>query len=111
MRPFLRIEIVTVAERHQALTATADALGAAGGWIVDHTLFSDVMAVIRFSLPVDRVGEFARLLIQAGLIPDPPLAAPPPGAPTGADAEIAGQLTLTFSGGSGDLRRAVPAFA
>lgn len=106
MRPFLRIEIITSMDRNQALTAVADALGAMGGWIVDHSLFSDVMAVIRFSLPGNRAGAFGQRLVEAGFTPDPP-----PADHGESDAEIAGQLTLTFSQGTGDLRRSVPAFA
>lgn len=86
--------------------AVTEALGASGGWIEDHTLFSDVMAVVRFSLPGDRLGDFSDALAAAGLVIDPPAATV-----AASDAELSGQLTLTFSRGTGDLRRAVPAFS
>ncbi|KAA0597950.1 hypothetical protein J2848_001563 [Azospirillum lipoferum] len=104
MRSFLKYEAVVAMDRNGALTAVADALGAAGGWIVDHTLFSDVMATIRFSLPGDRTGAFEAALADAGLTVDP--------APGRSDAvELNGAITLTFTQGTGDLRRDVPAFS
>ncbi|SMH52626.1 hypothetical protein [Azospirillum agricola] len=107
MRSFVRFDAVVATDRNQALMAVADALGASGGWIEDHTLFSDVMAVVRFSLPGDRLGDLGRALAAAGLVLDPPVAS----VAAVSGAELSGQLTLTFSRGTGDLRRAVPAFS
>lgn len=106
MRPFLRLEAVVSRDRNEALMAVTDALGASGGWIVDHSLFSDVMAVVRFSLPGDRIAVFLQALTEAGMGTDAPAAMP--GVASGE--ETAGQITLTFLRGTGDLRRTVPAF-
>lgn len=107
MRTFLKYEAVAVIDRNAALGAVADALGMAGGWIVDHTLFSDVMATVRFALPGDRIAVFEAALAEAGLKVDP---APPAGLGTGGD-ELNGVIALTFANGTGDLRREVPAFS
>lgn len=104
MQAFLKYEAVVAVDRNEALTAVADALAAAGGWIVDHTLFSDAMATVRFELPGDRVAAFERALADAGL-------AVGPAAAGGAAAELKGTITLIFSRGTGDLRRDVPAFS
>lgn len=104
---FLRVEAVVRADRNAALMAAADAIDGSGGWIVDHTLFSDVMAVINFAVPADRTGAVGRALAGAGIPISP---APPEGMGT-AEQEVFGQLTITFPGGTGDLRRAVPAFS
>lgn len=104
MRPILRFDVVVTMDRNAALTAAADALGGAGGWIVDHSLFSDVMAVIRFALPGDRLGDFGRRLGASGLTLDPVATDGP------SSDEVAGLLTLTFAQGTGDLKRDVPAF-
>ncbi|WP_376957391.1 hypothetical protein ABNQ39_10095 [Azospirillum sp. A26] len=104
MRSFLKYEAVATLERNAALTAVADALGAAGGWIVDHTLFSDVMATVRFALPGDRTGLFETALADAGLRVEP-------AAVTAGAEEVNGAITLTFARGTGDLRRDVPAFS
>ncbi|MBY6260385.1 hypothetical protein EI613_00405 [Azospirillum sp. 412522] len=104
MRTFLRYESVVAMDRNAALSAVADALGTAGGWIVDHALFSDVMATVRFALPGDRTTVFEGALADAGLKVDP--------AAVGMTAEERnGAITLTFAGGTGDLRRDVPAFS
>lgn len=106
---FLRIESVVRTDRNAALTAVADAISGCGGWIVDHTLFSDMMAVIAFAVPAGRTGDLGRALAVAGIPVTPPLP-DPVAAPAEADRELSGQLTLTFPGGTGDMRRTVPAF-
>lgn len=104
MRNFLKYEAVITLDRNAALTAVADALGTAGGWIVDHTLFSDVMATIRFALPGDRTGVFEAALADAGVRVEPSEG-------TAGAEEVNGAITLTFARGTGDLRREVPAFS
>lgn len=105
MQAFLRYEVVVAIDRNAALTAVADALATAGGWIVDHTLFSDTMATVRFELPGDRVAALERALAAASL------AVEPASVDGGAAAELKGMITLIFSRGTGDLRRDVPAFS
>jgi hypothetical protein len=104
MRPLLKFDVVVTTERNAALTAVADALSGAGGWIVDHSLFSDVMAVIRFALPGDRVGDVGRRLEASGLALDPVAT------DASSSDEVSALLTLTFTQGTGDLKRDVPAF-
>jgi hypothetical protein len=41
----------TRTERHKAIAGVSDAITAAGGWIVDHALFSNTAITIRFVLP------------------------------------------------------------
>ncbi|WP_448204051.1 hypothetical protein [Azospirillum sp. sgz302134] len=103
---FLRIEAVVRTDRNAALMAVSDAISGSGGWIVDHSLFSDVMAVITFAVPADRTGDLGRALDAAGI----PVTPAPPDSMGGAEGEVSGQLTLTFANGTGDLRRTVPAF-
>ncbi|WP_042692075.1 hypothetical protein [Azospirillum sp. B506] len=105
MRAFLKYEAVVAMDRNAALGAVSDALGAAGGWIVDHMLFSDVMATIRFALPGDRTAVFENALAAAGLKVEPAAVG------NGAAAELNGAISLTFTRGTGDLRRQVPAFS
>lgn len=109
MQAFLKYESVVAIDRNAALTAVADALAAAGGWIVDHTLFSDAMATVRFELPGDRVAAFEGALAAAGLAVEP--ASVESAAADGGAAELKGMITLIFSRGTGDLRRDVPAFS
>ena len=105
MRTYLKYEAVVAMDRNAALGVVTDALGTAGGWIVDHTLFSDVMVTIRFALPGDRTAVFERALADAGLTVDPAAVGD-----AGAE-ELNGAITLTFAKGTGDLRRDVPAFS
>lgn len=106
MRSFLRLEATVHIERHRALSAVAESVQAIGGWIVGHTLFSDVMAVINFEFPADRSGQLTHTLASHGITAAPT----PPEIMGPAETEVVGLLTLTFAQGSGDLRHDVPAF-
>jgi len=103
---FLRLSAMVRTDRNAAIHAATEAIQAAGGWITDHALYSDVMAVLNFQVPGDRTGDLGRALADAGIAATPP----PPGRMGTPDQDVSGQLTLTFPGGTGDLRRDVPAF-
>lgn len=102
----LRLEAVIHSDRHEALSAAGDAISNAGGWIVDHKLFSDVMAVISFQIPAEQAETLAGHLNRHGIAAAPPAKCPS----AGAKQDMPGQLTLIFAMGSGDLRQTVPAF-
>lgn len=103
---FLRLQAVVRTDLTAALQTASDAIGGTGGWIVDHTLFSDVMAVINFSLPADRTGALGRRLAEQGMRVEPV----PDEALGSAEQEVFGQLTMMFPAGRGDVKREVPAF-
>ena len=103
---FLRLEVVVRQDRHVALQAVSDSVSQVGGWIMDHSMFSDVMAVLTFVVPADRTGDLVRRLSDAGIAVEPA-----PVETSGAPGqEIRGQITMLFAKGTGDLRRDVPAF-
>jgi len=56
---------VTAAERYQATADVNGAISAAGGWVVDHTSFSNVAITIQFSLPSQRPDELRDRVIAA----------------------------------------------
>ena len=47
---FLRFEIITRQERNSVITIVKDAITSAGGWIIDHQLFSNASASINFEV-------------------------------------------------------------
>lgn len=107
MRPlFLGLEAIIHTDRHAALAAAAEAIGEAGGWIVDHTLLSDMLAVIGFQIPAPHVGTLTRCLGKRGIV----VAPTPPDSMGSASDEVNGRLSLTFAKATGDLRQDVPAF-
>ena len=63
----LMISGVTKADRHQATADVNDAISAAGGWAVNHTLFSNIAITIQFSLPSQRFDEFRDRVIAASV--------------------------------------------
>lgn len=107
--PQVRFSAFSRKDRHAAISDAAEAIREAGGSVDDHTLFSDLMAVLQFSVSADRVGELRRNLAARGLAveTDKPDEAEVMGRP---DAEVSGALTVHFLEGGGDHRREVPPF-
>lgn len=109
---FLMISGVTSADRHQATADVNDAISASGGWVLDHTLFSNVAITIQFSMPSPKLGEFEDRVLAASVKLDDDSfgkmramqekhAAMP--------ADITASLSITFIHNEPDLRREIPA--
>lgn len=109
-RKFLNLSGITAIERHQAISAASDAITAGGGWIIDHTLFSNMMATIRFSLPPDgqRILQKQIKAADIHLDADSTAALNQIISPSTQD-EILGALSLTFVHHEPDLRMEIPA--
>lgn len=90
---------------HEAVHDVADAINAAGGWVVSHQFFSNRLASIAFELPADAFGSFAAALTGLGLTLHQPVSERRAGA-----GGVAAQLSITFVADGPDFRREVPAF-
>jgi hypothetical protein len=101
----MRLEAVTRREQAQALHDIAEAIGAGGGWIVNHQLYSNAMAMIAFAIPGDALAVLADRLAAAEI----PLVGRPESWPAGSREQQV-QLVVTFLHGGPDLARPVPAF-
>lgn len=98
-------------ERHQVIADVGEAIATAGGWIVDHALFSNVAVTIRLVLSPKRLGELQRLIAAAGVrLDDASLAeiSQAMSVAGGEDDEIAASMNVTFVHDEPDLRREVP---
>ncbi|MDZ5649695.1 hypothetical protein [Nitrospirillum sp. BR 11828] len=113
MRPRpLMLAAITRCERHQATAAVADAIMAAGGWLVDSTQFSNLAMALRFVLPAEGLTPWAAAVAGAGvrldedsrarLVAQAAISHTP-------DTEITAALNLTFLHDEPDLRQTVPA--
>jgi hypothetical protein len=102
---FFRLAIVTRIERNLALSKIRDCVSGQGGWIVDHTLFSNMAANLNVEVPLAALPDFLNALKQAGFTPKPDGALP-----TGDSGDIRGSLSITFIHNDPDLKQAVPAF-
>ena len=58
---------VTRTERHKAIAGVGDAIATAGGWIVDHAMFSNAAIAIRFVMPSERLEELLHAIAAAGV--------------------------------------------
>jgi len=108
----LMISGVTKADRHQVTADVNDAISAAGGWVVNHMLFSNIAITIQFSLPSQRFDEFRDQVIAASVkLDDDSLAkiraviekhVPWP-------VDVTAALNITFVHNEPDLRQVIPA--
>lgn len=102
---FFRISIMTAMERNEAISKASDAINNNGGWIVSHTLLSNVAATLNFELPYKKAENFLFDLEKSSFRPDVD-----GDVPHRKEGDLRGQITLTFIHNNPDLKRDVPAF-
>ncbi len=102
---FFRVSIMTSMERNEAISKVSGAISNSGGWIVNHTLLSNVAATLNFELPYAQVKNFLSHLEEFSFQPDVD-----GDIPQGKEGDLRGQVTLTFIHNNPDLKRDVPAF-
>lgn len=85
----LQLDTVWREERYTAIAGVKETIAEAGGWLVDHRLNCDLMAVLRFALPSDRSGALTCALAERHMPVEP---------------------ARDETKGTGYLRRKVPAF-
>ncbi len=111
MRRSLTLSGVTHGNRYDMTAAVSGAITGAGGWIIDHALFSNVAACIRFAVPARGLAGFRDRILAAGFALDAEsldaIGAAVPADPV--DTELTVALNLTFVHDEPDLRRTVPA--
>ncbi len=110
-RRSLAMNGVTSADRHEVTAAVDRVILGFEGWVVDHTLFSNIAITLRLSLPMGKLDDFRQRLGEAGVRLDD--ASPEPAHSIAPDddgeAEITVSLNITFIHDEPDLRRTVPA--
>ena len=113
MRPrIIMLTGVTHANRHQVTADINDAVVSSGGWVTDHTFFSNIATNFRMMLAPEGLARFRSLVIKAGVHLDDEseaaltdLIAKEKGLPD----ELPASLNVTFIHNEPDLRREVPA--
>ena len=90
-----------------------DAIGAAGGWLVDAWLYSNKSVTLLFELPSARLERLRTALLTTGLSLDPESLARLGAAGererhAPAPRDVTGTLSITFVRQSGDVRRTIP---
>lgn len=99
----IRLESVCRRPFNEAVFEACSAITTCGGWIKDHRLYSNMMAMIAFEVPAGRLEALAAALADAGIVIETrPVAEP------GSTADMAGQLTINFVNRGPDVRRVVP---
>jgi len=104
-RDFLSVSIMTKIERNDAIARVSSAISASDGWIVNHTLFSNIAATINFEFPANNTDSFLASLKQSSF--DPQLDREMPDRSEG---DLRAQISITFLHDQPDLKRDVPTF-
>lgn len=102
---FLRISLFTPQERNEAINLVRQAIGECGGWIVDHALFSNLLATVNFEIPIDKAETLVSKLRGAGFKPEIDGETP-----SGERGDLRGQISLSFIHQEPEMRRDVPPF-
>lgn len=111
-RSFLMMSGVSKEGRPQVTSTVSVTSSATGGWVISHTLFSNIAITIQFSLPEQKLGEFQDHAIAAGVRLDNDSLAKirkviERNAPR--TAEFTTSLNITFMHNEPDLRQEIPA--
>jgi len=101
----LRIEACTRQPYAGALFEATTMIGEQGGWLVDQKIYSNMLATINFALPEKAYAPLVAALAAMGFT-----IMSAPESDGASEAEIYGQLSLTFLHNDPDLRRDVPPF-
>lgn len=104
-RDFLSVSIMTKIERNDAIARISSAISANDGWIVNHTLFSNIAATINFEFPANNTDSLLINLKQSSF--DPQLDREMPDLVEG---DLRAQISITFLHDQPDLKRDVPTF-
>ena len=102
---FIRISIFTSIERNEAVAKASRSIAQSGGWIISHTLLSNMAATINFEIPLSKAESFIQKLAEAKFQPEVEGETP-----KSDEGDLRCQLTLTFIHNDSDLKRDVPAF-
>ncbi len=101
----LQYQCLTSMDRNTALSLVLESISDAGGWVSQHSLFSNLAATINFELPAESLEIFSLTLHKAGLSIKPvnKMIEQQRG-------DVTVSLSLTFSGNEPDMKRDVPPF-
>lgn len=103
---------VTRQNRHQVMADINDAISAAGGWVSNHSLFSNIAATVHFALSPGRFTTLSQRIAEIGVRLDEEsiaLLETLPDTPPLPEDEINASLNITFIHDEPDLSREVPA--
>jgi len=105
----IRIQGKTSQERHGLTSAASDAVGEAGGHVIDFKQFSNLAVVFTIELPPAGYERLRKKLGGLGVCLEPPAGEEQALAGTMAPEQIAGSLRLDFQHQEPDLRIPIPA--
>ena len=101
----IQLEGVTSRDFHAVVAEVSSAISDFGGWVTNHKFFSNIMAMIAFEIPANKILDFIKRLNEAKIsirnLDEPS---------SSVLKEIKGQINITFIHNKPDIVRAVPAF-
>lgn len=111
MRPRpITLSAVTKKNRQDALSIINNEVLSAGGWIISHTLFSNIAATFRFEIPANKLASMQRRLEDQAIRIDADSQKSTAQLDSAAGNEdIVAILNITFVHDEPDLRHTIPA--
>jgi hypothetical protein len=101
----LQLNAVTKQDRNHVTAFVMECVSAAGGWVEDVRMYSNIMTTVLFQIPANRVASFLADLHSRGLHVE---GAPADMANAEDSAEQRGSLQISFIHNEPDLKREVP---
>jgi hypothetical protein len=101
----IQLEGTTSRDFHSAIADISSAISDCSGWVTNHQFYSNIMAMVAFELPANKLAYLIERLNQAK-ISTRDLQVLPASEPR----EIKGQINITFIHNKPDIIRTVPAF-
>lgn len=105
----IRLHGTTRQERHGITAAASDAVGEAGGYILDFKQFSNLAVVFTIELPPSGFAKLRHKLAALGVIVEPPSTEERALSGAAASEGIPGSLRLDFQHQEPDMRIPIPA--
>jgi len=110
MRPKPRsFSAITKTDRQTAISAIDAAVSSAGGWMMGHSLFSNISAAFRMSVPAQGYTVLGEKLADAGIRLDQASLETLAEIASDNDQELVAALNVTFIHNEPDLRHTIPA--
>ena len=105
----IRLQGKTRAERHAVTSAASDAIGAAGGYVLDYHQFSNLAVNFTLELPPAGFARLRQALGEIGVVLAPPSAEERAVGAGPVDQDVPGSLRIDFEHNEPDLRIPIPA--
>jgi hypothetical protein len=99
----------TYEDRHSVTSAASEAVGEAGGYVLDYKQFSNLAICFTIELPTTGFAKLRKQLVELKVVPEPPTGGEIALGEETEELDITGSLRIAFLHEEPDLRVPIPA--